>query len=311
MAHFIYISKVDFFSNQNPICPEIVLRTEVVYPSNCMCAEITGDLFCNEVKVAKVYQQLQNGNVQTVYEKNSKVEETKNYIDFYFTLTEKALEFIEDCRSKHKKNNVELKLKLYIKVFTTTISLGNMVGTQPSAVLYSLKTDSDTLLEMEVREAITAFNIPQSTWVQDFLPLFGRGKYLLLEIPQITSVNGKDVLIDRINGAIESLRSIEKELLAGEWNQVMKESRELIELLNNNSFKDYLIETGYTDEAAGHFTNGIKELFSFSSKFIHKIGTDKQLNKKIEASKEDAYMVYSLCANGVNLIARKMQKTTN
>jgi hypothetical protein len=69
---------------------------------------------------------------------------------------------------------------------------------------------------------------------------------------------------------------------------------------------DRSIKNGYAREGADAFYKGITELFNFSSKFIHKVEKGGvKLLPEIKAQKEDAYMIYSLSASLLNLIARK------
>jgi hypothetical protein len=54
--------------------------------------------------------------------------------------------------------------------------------------------------------------------------------------------------------------------------------------------------------------NQIK-FIGFASKFHHKLDkSKKKITPEIKASKEDAYLIYTLSMNIVNLISKKMQR---
>jgi len=69
-----------------------------------------------------------------------------------------------------------------------------------------------------------------------------------------------------------------------------------------------LLRDGYSEQAFEDLNKSIKELFNFSSKFHHKEDRGKRIMPEIKASKEDAYLIYSLSMNLVNLISKKFQR---
>ena len=73
--------------------------------------------------------------------------------------------------------------------------------------------------------------------------------------------------------------------------------------------KSLLIEKqGYSEEAASALTAGIGSLFDYGSKFVKKTKRGELL-PKINAEKEDAYLIYSLSVSLVNLLTQKIRKS--
>ena len=180
-----------------------------------------------------------------------------------------------------------------------------------------LAADSGVLLEMEYDESSKPMQIASSDWVQDYLPIFGKGNYIVLEIPTPDLTNGSNFTETKINSAIEAIPKMKKEFLEGEWGEVIEKSRPIWELVKEkdiknkeaNALREYLVRSGFSEEAVTNLLSSFYELFHFTSKFLHKIDpSGKQLNPEIIASKEDAYLIYSLSINIIHLIAKKINK---
>lgn len=105
----------------------------------------------------------------------------------------------------------------------------------------------------------------------------------------------------------------------GEWESIMKLSRELFELLHfkNKSNLDQKIkselEKHYEDRHGtkvgfNELYEGITKLFHHASKFIHeKEESGRNFNIKPTGKIEDAYFVYALSINTLNLILTKLK----
>jgi hypothetical protein len=293
--------------NTNSLNPEILFSLHARHSSKYLPIDISGNLAGHDgVIIAKVHQQLSNGSRQSLAAMGVEERDITPYYNFSSTLTESALEYIEEIRHKNKKGDISLKLKLYFKVIISQIP-ASLSGMQTSQ------------LDLEIIELISDIVIPSSDWTHDFLPAFGKGKYIVLEIPQPDITNGSSLVNEKINIAINSIPKMQKELLSGEWSEVIEKSRPIWELVNEKAsdstpteLHDYLSRSGLSDDAIGHFTKSISELFQFSSKFIHRMDkSGKNINPEIIASKEDAYLIYSLCLNVVNLITCKIKKLNN
>lgn len=309
---------------------------------------VEGSLFSEDKKfLAKLREAGDSGNNETLGElaargsvRDSEFKErfNRHSVPMLATFSKKALDYIEETRDKNSKHNVVFNLQLRIKSAYSHVRLANVKPVVPQSFglpkkvgqgkiltyenrddwstsyqnLWVLSADSGPvfLTIQDVKQAIR-HEIPSSEWVYDFAPALELGKFWVIEIPQIVPLTAKDKLGRRINAAIKAIQVMETKIRAGEWNEAVKEARPFMELVREKkSIGDLLIKNGYTQDAADAFYEGITELFNFSSKFIHKVAKGGgKLLPEIKAEKEDAYLIYSLSASLLNLIARKKVKT--
>ncbi|MHB1664267.1 MAG: hypothetical protein ACYCT7_03250 [bacterium] len=151
--------------------------------------------------------------------------------------------------------------------------------------------------------------IPSSDWIHDFCPAFNIGKFFVFEYLMPNYTEGSDSFEERLNKAINAIKDMESKMIAGEWTDVIEDSRPIFELLKNQGeIKNLFIEDGFTDEAYNNLNNSLQSLFDFSSKFHHSVSQTKKVMPKIKASKEDAYLIYTISMTIVNLISKKLQK---
>ena len=95
-----------------------------------------------------------------------------------------------------------------------------------------------------------------------------------LPLPIPTDV-GTGQLADELNRCAESLDRMTNELREGEWDEVVKSSRPVAELLRGNDIWLFLSKTaGYPDDVMEEYRKGIQGTFDFASKGIHE--TDRQ-----------------------------------
>jgi hypothetical protein len=97
----------------------------------------------------------------------------------------------------------------------------------------------------------------------------------------------------------------------GDWSNVMKESRPVIELLRDKQLvQDTLQNANFPQEAIDQFQLLIKSAFDYASKFIHKISNQhgKQVIPPIPVQREDALFMYSLCVNGLHVLVQKTHR---
>jgi len=108
-------------------------------------------------------------------------------------------------------------------------------------------------------------------WIHDYCPVFQIGKFAVFEylLPEYTEGTGS--IEERLNVSINSIQKMENNIIKGEWNKVIEDSRAVWELLRNeDEIKDLLTRDGYSPEAVEDLNGSIKKLFNFSSKFHHK-----------------------------------------
>lgn len=258
-------------------------------------------------------------------------------------LSRKMLDYIETMRDKNPKGDVKFNLKLYGKFLESNITIspidkiispplrdlipklggaqqwanryllffGEKLPDSPptnESTLISAKFDGTviTLHEHELKKEIT---IPASDWIHDYAPNFNMGKYLVAEIPIIEQLKIDDEFSKRISKAIEALLKMQKNIISGDWTEVMEGSRHVIELLRNEPLiKQILEDDGYTDVVSKEIYESLKNLFKFSSKFHHKLDLDKKIKREFVPKKEDAYLIYFTTAGLVNLLTRKLKR---
>ena len=105
---------------------------------------------------------------------------------------------------------------------------------------------------------------------------------------------------------------MKEKMIEGEWSEVIGNARPVFELLRKRDpIRDLLQKDGYTAETANYLLDSIQSSFKFSSKFLHRLDENRErIIPEIKASKEDAYLTYVTSAALINLIARKLKKTT-
>ncbi|GAG76733.1 unnamed protein product, partial [marine sediment metagenome] len=88
--------------------------------------------------------------------------------------------------------------------------------------------------------------IHSSDWIHDFCPVFQIGKFLVFEYSLLDYLEGSDSIEERLNNSIDSLKKMERNLIEGDWNKVIEDSRGIPELLKNyEEIKDLFIRDGY------------------------------------------------------------------
>lgn len=314
----MWIQNVKATPNRSSISSELLLNVQINYtPTAFLPINISGEIVAQDgIKLAQIYEKPTSGNQTSLIANNGQHEaDATHYHYFGASLGERALEYIEEMRQSNTKKDIHLKLNILFKVLSTYLNA------TPSTqnIFHSISSKDMHLFSTETAELTTTVTISASDWVHDFLPAFGKGKYILLEMPSLEMNKSTSFIEEKVKKAIEAVPRMHKELLSGEWGEVIEKSRPIWELVNeralredSSELKEYLTRSGFTLEANKHLLESIYHLFQFASKFIHKIGTGgKTVNPDIIASKEDANLVYSLCVNVVNLISTKINKLSN
>lgn len=336
------LDKIDVKPVQESINPELLFEIEFfIQREQEIPIEITGGLFSSEnKKMANIHEFmfLLNQNFELSAENNRRSErEGKITIKLIAPLNHKTLDYIETLRQKNKKGNVDLNLDIFVKTLVSNTIISPITPIAISAGGEELKRQNQSLLAYEhsgkisqsyqnmwilsgngsptfIKTIDTNFKIPKSIpssdWIHDYCPVFQIGKFSVFEYMLPDYTEGSGSVEEKLNKSINAIEKMEKNLNRGEWNGVIEDSRPFWELLRNqDELKDLLIRDGYTEPAFTDLNESIKKLFDFSSKFIHKLDKDrKNTMPDIKASKEDAYLIYALSMNVVNLISKKMQR---
>lgn len=257
-------------------------------------------------------------------------------------LSKGALNHIDNARDKNPKHDVVLTLQLTVRSLNSKAEIAHVHEITPGEIgpplrgplesigiesliaykygrdysaprgnLWLISGDSDaTFLEIRDWPQQIPIEIAASDWVQDFAPQLGIGRFVIAELPLLSPVAMGDEFAGRLNEALKALQEMEDELKPGEWNEAIGKSRPVAELLRHEDMiKSILGKHGYSEEAANSLVNGVKCLFDYSSKFLHRVEKDgKTIAPEIKAEKEDAYLIYSLSVSLLNLLAQKARK---
>ena len=295
--------------------------------------EISGHILSEDKKkLANLHQIFQFENQPIVLSAREDRYDREFNTNFKLTapLNHRTLDHIETLRTSNSKGDVILNIEIFVKLLESKIILSNMILSKKNpdgfhSVLYKYENEiSPQQINMWILSGnsgpgfINTVNkkfsnqviIPSSDWVHDYCPVFQIGKFAVFEylLPEYTEGTGS--IEERLNKSIHAIKKMEDNIIKGEWNDVAEDSRAVWEILrNHDEIKDLLIRDGYTDQAFENFNETINQLFKLSSKFLHKeeIG-NRRIMPEIKASKEDAYLIYALSINLVNLISKKFQR---
>lgn len=330
------IDKIEIKPATESINPEFIFDINCVLDRNReIPLEISGHVLSeNNKKLANIYQIFHFENQQIELSALQDRYNRENNLNFKLTapLNQRILDYIETLRTTNSKSDVILNIEIFVKLLETKIILSNMIlgemnnegvqkvlyrydpefsTPQPQINMWILSGNSGPEFIRTINKKFTNIvTISSSDWIHDYCPVFQIGKFAVFEylLPEYTEGTGS--IEERLNKSINAIKKMEDDILEGEWNEVIKNSRAIWELLRNcDEIKDLLIEDGYTDQASENLNETIKQLFKFSSKFIHheEIG-NRTIMPEMKASKEDAYLIYTLSMNLVNLISKKLKR---
>jgi len=258
-------------------------------------------------------------------------------------LSNEALNHIDNVRDKNRKKDVVFKLRLRVRTLISQARIPplHLVGPKEhtlapfrekdeSILTYKYEHDYHPPVEnlwvisgggtpgpifLEVRDVYQEIpkTIASSDWVNDFAPQLGIGRFITIELPLPSPVAINKEFAERLNKATETLQKMEEEVKKGEWNEVIQNSRPVAELLRDEVMvSSVLAKHGFTEEATGSLLGTIRNLFDYSSKFIHKVEKDGTIiPAEIKAEKEDAYLIYSVSIGLLNLLTQKVKKGGN
>lgn len=255
------------------------------------------------------------------------------------SLNEKVLDFIDTIRTSNYKGDVVLGLELRILLLRAKVRIRhftminnrdlkiefpeNLEKRDIKSIFYEyqsrftrsqddmwiLTSDEPGIIEIKTEELNQTYTISSSDWVHDFCPVFKLGKYFVFEYVLPDYEEGSGSIEERLNESVNAIKAMKENLIKGEWNDVIEGSRTVWELLRNqDEIGDLLRRDGYTNDAINNINESLRQLFNFSSKFHHREDRGRKIMPEIKASKEDAYLIYTMSVNIVNLISKKIQR---
>lgn len=335
------IDKINVVPVQESINPELLFEIEFfIEREKEIPIEISGNIFSDEnKKIANVHEVIHGSNsmkLSAEFQRN--YNEEKLTLKLSALLNHKVLDYIETLRTKNKKGDVILNLDLFAKtVMSSTVvshitkdigvsgGIISQIAEQGNSIIaYRNKSDfypayndmwilsgkgSPTFMEIKNNNFKDKVTIRSSDWIHDYCPAFQIGRFSVFEYLLPDYAEGSGSIEERLNESINAIKKMEENLIGGDWNGVIEDSRAVWELLRNqDEIKNLLIRDGYSEQAAMDLNEGLKQLFNFSSKFHHREDKGKKITPEIKASKEDAYLIYATSMNIVNLISKKMQR---
>lgn len=262
-----------------------------------------------------------------------------------FTLDKKAIDYIEERRHKTKNQDVIFIFYVTLSVLIPPIRIGefrphgisdniqivrfspgNPAGADQNFNLLVLTNPEEIknmnrLFEEKIVVIKRPYTIPSSNWANDFQEHLGLGKFLIVEIPFLTtSVNSIDdstlnanqkELKNRLLRALELTNDIQKDIREGEWGEAVKGCRDAIEPFSRGPLTSLIKEiviytTGIEEEKANRMTMAFDNLYGYTSGLHHQLTKDaRTVAVQYKGRKEDAYLNYMITVGIINTIARK------
>jgi hypothetical protein len=245
---------------------------------------------------------------------------------FHVPLTHRALAFLEKYRDDHPNGDVELALRCCTRSLELDIDAhrelifefdGKRHGVQlrepeHERVRQPISTRDERLGQVETQIRPSPCTIPSSRWAQEFAPELGLGNFLLFEyrIPEESKID-ESPLEKKLQRSTEALREMQKYIRRGEWNQAAQEIRHVTEMIRKEetAIAELLEKDDINSDAAGHIVDGMHEMFNYASKFVHSLDQSGDVMPRHKASKEDAYLAYTMGTAVVNLLTAKLKRT--
>lgn len=342
------INKIDVKPVEKSINPELIFEIELFIQRRYeIPLEITGCVFSeDDMKIANIHELIHDPNksIELSARDRGNEGEEKLIIKVIAQLNYKTLDYIETLRTTNRKGDVSLTIDLFVKTIISKTSLSHMFLIERSAggkVPYQLPESyknampvfyqyqdrfstsrtnmwilsgdgGSTFIEIRNNNFKVSVPIRSSDWIHDYCPVFQIGRFSVFEYLLPDYIEGSGSIEERLNESINAIQKMEQNILKGEWNGVIEDSRAVWELIRNQEeIKDLLRRDGYTEEASKDLNESIKKLFDYSSKFHHREDKGKKIMPEIKASKEDAYLMYAISMTVVNLISKKMQRLSS
>ncbi len=251
-----------------------------------------------------------------------------------FELSERSLDHIEKLREGHPMKRARMRFELNVLLLQSYLGWSPLSRrefqmpdrSQQAIYVYDnegarssndfakpITTSSENFLQMIRTPIAQDVEIPQDEWVTKYLPTLRRSHYLLLEVPRITpdvSHTGQDEFIERLRKATARLQEIEKVLLEGEWDTVVKACRGVYEDLTkgisfNQTVKDLIRkDAGMPEKNLDDFVVLVTKSSDYDEA-IHHARTSEGKEIKLIVHKEDAYFSFLRLLGLINMLSAK------
>lgn len=214
-----------------------------------------------------------------------------------------AIDWIEKSREKDREKSVHLNFEFVVNYIEMTAKPDNWFG------------DRSSFLRIRKSKCSNQLEISQSNWINRFYNHLGIGKFLIVELPNYSIVATNNLWENLMSSLFKNLNNMENAIKSHNWQEVMTYSRKFFEDMkigdNKPGSKKYkedldnkLKQLHHSDEGIKNLHDAIRQLFEFSSKFLHT--KNKKGDPQVEpiAQKEDAYLVYTLSIALYNQLIR-------
>ncbi len=314
----------------NSIIPTIQIAFVIKLASRALLITATGSVYSEDGKrISNLvphqlpYSDISISDISTL--QNTQTQEKKPLqLTMLFSLDREALDHIENVRFKNKKRDVVFRFDVKPIILYYTV-----LRSQERGEIKKAEIEKNVAIVPESHLSLE-YTIPASDWVNDFQIPLGIGKFLIVEIPQLESEKLPNIelreeakiLVQALNEATKYLQAIEGNLRQGNWNEVVKDSRLLLELFRKTKvttdnpqnikevIKDILIRTtGLQPSDASSLTEAIDKFSIYTGALHHSVDQSGQIKETIfTGDKEDAYFAYMFSFGLVNLLHRKLKK---
>lgn len=307
--------KVDQYSIQ----PTIIFDFEFEYVRNWeIPVSFNGELKLNGTKLASMtWVPMRNSfDGYLTYPENERYRDVKGKEDSKTTisvslcaeLSPNAIAHIEKQRSLTPEKSITFEGYVGISILRSEC--------QPNR-------DSDKPTWHRIRHYQAPFSYPinQSVWVNSFAAPLGIGKFMLVELRMLESPQVPESWVELFQRTQLRLRETEACIKQGEWEMAMHKGRQVfdnLKIFDKNKPEHKILEADFdsalkldnhTDEGIAELKEAIKKLHQFGSKFVHDSSRTGIVSPAaIVATKEDAYLMYSLGLSILNLLSSKLHR---
>ena len=344
------IQKITAKPGLSSIAPELEFEAELEFQQQLeIPLDVTGAIFSEDgMKISIVHSAFEKDKrfklsaIDIGNPNNQGYPMTRTTVSLNATLDGKVLDHIDTLRTRSEKGDVVLTFDLSVKAIFSKAALSylfpnesGIAADQPKPVYYQyqcgfssrmnnmwiLSGDSGaSFLEVGTQTFKAKIVIPSSDWIHDYCPVFQIGKFSVFEYLIPDFVKGAGSIQEKLAESINAVKKMQGDIVEGDWNEVIEDSRVVWELLRSgNEIRDLLKRDGFTEDAIADLIGGqdgagnrhegcLNNLFNFASKFHHRLDKEQRLQPDIKASKEDAYLVYGLAVNVVSMISKKMRR---
>lgn len=294
------IGNIEVNPVQESINPELEFEIEIYINKEYeIPLEITGSIFSDgNKKLANVHEFIYEPNKTFVLSARvpGPQREEKVIIKVIAPLNHKVLDYIETLRTENPTGDVILTLGIFVKTLTSKTNLSHMFlldrgdshyqlpdhhkgampvfykyqrgYSPPQTNMWMLSGDgSPTFIEIRNNNFKEGVTIHSSVWIHNYCPVFQIGRFSVFEYLMPDYTKGSGSVEERLNESINAIRKMEENMIKGEWNQVIEDSRAVWELLRKQEeIKDLLKRDGFTDDAVNDLCGCFGNLFNFTSR---------------------------------------------